>query len=73
MTRSRISETLAADLREEMRALSFEERFELSLELGDQAVALRAAALGVDEERAREELRRRAQLGRRPCRCLAPD
>ncbi len=51
--------------------MSFEQRVLLCLELGDQDVAFRAAALGIDEESARDDLRRRAEAARRRYRCRA--
>jgi len=71
MPRSPGAERLRDDLRREVAEMSFEQRVLLCLELGDQDVAFRAAALGIDEESARDDLRRRAEAARRRYRCRA--
>ena len=62
--------SVADDLsREEMERtllLSPDERMQIALRLGDEAVAIYAAANGVSESDARRILRQNSQFGRRP-------
>jgi hypothetical protein len=61
-----ISERLQAEDRERLRQMTPEERVAEALALGDEAIAIYAAAHGVDREEARKRFERAAQTGRRP-------
>lgn len=61
------ADSLREELRAQTAALPEEERVALALALGRRDLALYAEARGLDLATAREELRARAQIGRRPC------
>jgi hypothetical protein len=56
--------------RQRVLELPVEERIELALRLGEEALEAFAAAQGVDRATAIRLLQRRRQAGRRPSRCM---
>ena len=66
-----IAEQLSRDVRDAVARLSAEERIDLALRLGDEAVALYSAARGVDAVTARACLASLRQAGRRRSRAAS--
>lgn len=64
--RSRVAEEVREAQRQEMLALSVEERIELALRLGRRDVEFYMAANDVDRETAVQRLRTLTSAGRRP-------
>jgi hypothetical protein len=60
-----VADELRRELTQRSQSLTVEERIELSLRLGDDDVALFAAAERISPEEARSRLQKRRQLGRR--------
>lgn len=56
--------------RQRVLEMPVEERIELALRLGEEALEAFAAAQGVDRATAVRLLQRRRQAGRRPSRCM---
>ena len=67
--RSRVADELRAEQTAELMKMTLDERLELALRLGDQAIADYASANGVDEETARAVLTKQRHAGRRRSRC----
>lgn len=67
-----VADDFGRELRERVAALTFEERLRLSLELGEQAVAMYCARHGVSDDEARRVFERNKQIGRRPSACACP-
>ena len=67
--RSRVAEEVRAEQVAEVLKMTPDERLELALRLGDEAVADDASANGVDEETARRILMKQSHAGRRRSRC----
>lgn len=63
-----VADELSHELRDAVALLTPDERIELALRLGDEAVALYCAAQGVDAATAREHLAASRQTGRRSSR-----
>lgn len=68
--RSRVNEELRRELREEVLKLSPQERIDLALRLGREAVANYAAAHQVTHDEALRILRKGRHAGRRYSRCM---
>jgi hypothetical protein len=66
-----VADDLRAELREEMRRLSMDERIALALRLGEEGVERFRLAHGLDRETAIRILERRRQAGRRPSKCMS--
>lgn len=66
-----VADDLRAELRDEMRRLSMDERVALALRLGEEGVERFRLAHGLDRETAIRILERRRQAGRRPSKCMS--
>lgn len=66
-----VADDLRAELREEARRLSPEERIALSLRLGEEGLERFRQANGLDRETAIRVLERRRQAGRTPSKCMS--
>jgi hypothetical protein len=66
-----VADDLRAELREEVRQLSTDERIALALRLGEEGVERFRQANGLDRETAVRLLERRRQAGRTPSKCLS--
>jgi hypothetical protein len=66
-----VADDLRDELRDEMRRLTFPERIELALRLGERGLEVFRQANGLDRETAVRELQRRRQAGRTPSKCMS--
>lgn len=66
-----VADDLRDDLHKEMSRLSFRERMELALRLGERGLEIFQKASGLDRETAIRELQRQRQAGRIPCKCIS--
>jgi hypothetical protein len=66
-----VADRLRAELHASLARRSPGERLALALALGARDLEAFRAAHGLGPEEARRALRRRRQVGRQPCRCLA--
>ena len=67
--RSRVAEEVRDEQSADILKLTLDERLELALRLGDEAIAAYASANGVDAETARRILTKQRHAGRRRSRC----
>lgn len=68
--RSKLAEELRRETDEAVRSKSPEERVALAHSLGDEAIALFAAARGISRSEAQRLLKQEKRRGRRRSRCL---
>ena len=61
-----VADEVRAQQRQEVLAMSVEERVELARRLGEEGIALLMSAQGIDREEAIRRIRRTRHIGRRP-------
>jgi hypothetical protein len=66
-----VADDLRHELRDEVRALSIDERIGLALRLGEEGLERFRRANGLDRETAIRLLERRRQAGRTPSKCMS--
>ena len=70
MRRPSVADELKKREREDIAALSFEERMALSLSLGERELEILCRAQGLERSEAIRLLQRRRQAGRTPSKCI---
>ncbi|HEY2772658.1 MAG TPA: hypothetical protein VGK20_01270 [Candidatus Binatia bacterium] len=68
-----VADTMRRELDAEVARMSPEQRVELALRLGQEAIDTLASASGISRDEAREIFRRNNQIGRRPSKSAGYD